>query len=487
MKNIHKRFAGVHALKGVDFDLTKGEVHAIIGENGAGKSTLIKILGGIYSKDEGEIYISGKPVNNNTVNEAKENHISIIHQELVLVPGLSVAENIFLGVEPRNKIGLLDYEKMHIETDRMLEALHVNIKATDIVSSLTIAQQQMVEIVKAVSFNANIIVMDEPTSSLSDKEVDSLFDCIRLLTDNGCGIIYISHRMSELNQIADRVTVLRDGNYIATRNMKEVTNDDLVSLMVGREMVNYYTRTFNKSDEVVLEVNEVNTDIVNDISFTLRKGEILGFAGLVGAGRSETMRSIFGIDKISSGDIYLNGKKLQISSPVDAMKSGICLVPENRKEEAIFPDQNVKSNLTLKVLKKFIKGIRVDDCTELGLANVYMERLNIRASGIMQKISSLSGGNQQKVVLGSWLATNPKVLILDEPTRGIDVGAKAEIYEIMNELTLQGMAIIMVSSELPEVINMSDRVIVMRQGRISTTLDRADISQESIMHNAVNI
>jgi ABC-type sugar transport system ATPase subunit len=329
--------------------------------------------------------------------------------------------------------------------------------------------------------------MDEPTSSLSDKEVDALFERIRLLTKQGVGIIYISHRMSELQQIADRVTVLRDGEFIATKVVKETTNDELIALMVGREITNYYTRTFNSYDEVVLKVENLCSPVVSNVSFELKKGEILGFAGLIGAGRSEAMKAIFGIDRITSGSIYLNGEKLTIQKPSDALKHGICLVPEDRKMEGVFPIQSIKFNSTLKVLDKFIKGIHVNYTKEDNVTDEYMKNLSIKAPDSNYLVGSLSGGNQQKVVLASWLATNPKVLIMDEPTRGIDVHAKSEIYAIMNELAKSGISIIMVSSELPEVLNMSDRIIVMSEGKITAVYDRLEATQEKIMQYAVKM
>lgn len=487
MKNIHKRFPGVHALKGVSLQLKSGEVHALLGENGAGKSTLIKVLGGIYEKDEGEIFIDGKPVEIKNVEQARAAGVSIIHQELVLVPYLSVSENIFLGRELRKKSGFVDYQAMTRATREALEEFGLDLAPDAMIADLNIAQQQMVEIVKAVSFNSRIIVMDEPTSSLSDKEVDALFENVRKLTKKGIGVIYISHRMSELQEIADRVTVMRDGEYIATKEVAATTNDELVALMVGRQLENYYTRTFNECREAVLEVQGLTTDKVHDVNFTLRKGEILGFAGLVGAGRSETMQAIFGLDKITSGSVKLYGQELAGKKPEAILAAGISLVPEDRKNEGIFPSMAISFNMTLKVLKEFIRGIRVNTGKEKRIVDKYFRDLSVKAPDAETLIGSLSGGNQQKVVIGSWLASNPKVLILDEPTRGIDVGSKSEIYAIMNELAKSGVSIIMVSSELPEILNMSDRIVVMRGGAISGILDHREATQEKIMQHAVNI
>ena len=484
MKDIHKRFPGVYALKSVSFDLLPGEVHALLGENGAGKSTLIKVLGGIYSKDQGEIVIEGRSVQIDTVQDARANGISIIHQELVLVPFLSVAENIFLGREIKNG-HIVDRAAMIRETRKALDEFGLTLDPGAMIADLNIAQQQMVEIVKAVSFNTKIIVMDEPTSSLSDKEVDALFANIRKLKERGIGIIYISHRMSELGQIADRVTVLRDGEHIATRNVRETTTDELVSLMVGRTLENYYTRDFNASDEVVLDVRGLCTDKVRDVSFQLKKGEILGFSGLVGAGRSETMQAIFGLDKVTSGSVKLHGEELVGRSSQEILKKGISLVPEDRKNDGIFPEMTIKFNLSLKVLYEFIRGIRVNAKKEEEIVNAYYNALSVKAPDTKTLIRALSGGNQQKVVIGSWLASDPQVLILDEPTRGIDVGSKSEIYAIMNDLAMKGVSIIMVSSELPEILNMSDRVVVMCDGTITGVLDRTEATQESIMQLAV--
>lgn len=487
MKDIHKKFPGVYALKGVSLQLRPGEVHALLGENGAGKSTLIKVLGGIYSKDEGEILIEGKKTEINSVEQARTAGVSIIHQELVLVPYLSVAENIFLGREIKKKNHMLDKDAMIKATQKALDDFGLDLKPGAMVADLNIAQQQMVEIVKAVSFNAKIIVMDEPTSSLSDKEVDALFVNIRKLTARGIGIIYISHRMSELPQIADRVTILRDGQYIDTKNVSETDNDELVALMVGRTLDNYYTRTFNECKDVVLDVKGLCSDKIHDVNFQLRRGEILGFAGLVGAGRSETMQAIFGLDKVTKGSVKLNGEELVGKKPEAILNAGVSLVPEDRKNEGIFPSMSIAFNMTLKVLREFMKGIHVDGGREQEIVSKYFQALSVKAPNTETTIASLSGGNQQKVIIGSWLASNPKVLILDEPTRGIDVGSKSEIYAIMNELAKSGVSILMVSSELPEILNMSDRVIVMCDGTVTGELSHEEATQERIMQYAVKI
>lgn len=484
MKNIHKSFPGVYALNSVNFELKAGEVHALLGENGAGKSTLIKVLGGIYTADRGEICIEGEKVVIDGVRAAQQNGIAIIHQELVLVPYMTVAENIFLGREPL-KGKLVNTAKMNRDAQDLLDTYDMNIDAETLVGRLTIAQQQMVEIVKAISYNSKILVMDEPTSSISDKEVNFLFETMRTLTKKGVGIIYISHKMSELEQICDRVTVMRDGTYVGTEIVKDTTKDKLISMMVGRELTNYYTRDYTDAHEVVLKCENITDGkMAKGASFELRKGEIIGFSGLVGAGRSEVMKCIFGLSKDASGDIYLEGRKVVIKSPADAMKYGIALVPEDRKLEGIYKIQNIKFNTTIEVLNQFIKGIFVNDDKEDNITQKYIDMMSTKTPSQEQLIGNLSGGNQQKVMIGRWLATSPKILILDEPTRGIDVGAKSEIYAIMNQLAKEGMSIIMISSELPEIINMSDRVYVMCDGRVTGCLNHKEVTQEKIMELA---
>ena len=481
MKNISKSFPGVKALDKVNLELRAGEVHALLGENGAGKSTLIKVLGGIYSLDEGEIEIEGKKVSIESVHDASRNNISIIHQELVLVPYMTVAENIYLGRES-GKGFTVNISKMEKDAQKILDDLGMDIDARELVMNLPIAKQQMVEITKAVSVNAKILVMDEPTSSISDREVENLFNIMRDLTKKGVGIIYISHKMSELEEICDRVTVMRDGEYVGTKVVKETNKDELIAMMVGRTLTNYYVRDFLPTDEVILKVENLKDgDKVKEVSFELRKGELIGFAGLVGAGRSEAMQAIFGLSKDVSGDIYIEGKKVSIKEPKDAIKNGLALVPESRKEQGLYLLQDIKYNTTIEVLDDFIKNLKVDSKKEIEITKKYIDMMATKTPSQEQIISNLSGGNQQKVMIGRWLATNPKILILDEPTRGIDVGAKSEIYKIMNDLVKKGVSIIMISSELPEIINMSDRVYVMGAGTIRGCINHEEISQESIM------
>ena len=486
MKGVNKRFPGVNALQAVDFDLRAGEVHALLGENGAGKSTLMKILGGIYAIDEGQIFVNGEEVIINEVKDAQNHGISIIHQEIVLVPHISIAENIFLGRELVSSLGLIDKEAMYKKAQELLNSFQLNIPSHTLVSRLTVAQQQMVEIIKAVSFNSNIIVMDEPTSSLSEKEVKFLFETIANLKEKGVGIVYISHRMSELFEISDRVTVLRDGIYIGTVMTKETNVDELISMMVGRELTNYYVRDFKQQPEKpVLRVENLSKKgVLDNIEFELYEGEILGFAGLVGAGRSELMKCVFGLDPFDSGGIFVDGKQIVINNPDDAIKNRIVYVTENRKQEGLFLDRSVQYNITIRVLHEFMKFMRVNHKAENKITDKYIDELSVKTPSPFQVVRNLSGGNQQKVLISRWLATKPKILILDEPTRGVDVGAKAEIYAIMNRLALEGVSIIMISSELPEVINMSNRIAVMYKGRLTKILERDSFEQETIMHYA---
>ena len=473
MREIDKIFPGVHALKKVNFELRKGEVHALLGENGAGKSTLINVLGGVYPIDGGQILIDGQPVVIRQIKDAQQLGIAIIHQELVLVPHMTVAENIFMGREPRTKLGTVDKKKMFRDAQEAIDAVGLCCSATDLVCKLSVAQQQLVEIAKALSYNAKIVVMDEPTSSLMTREVDILFDTIRKLRAKGVSIIYISHRMSEFFEIADRITVMRDGEYVTTRDVEQTNTDELVFLMVGRKLENYYTRTYNKPGETVLEVSGLSQKStgLEDINFSLRKGEILGFSGLVGAGRSELMRCIVGIEKYDSGEIRLFGEPAGPMDTAQAQKKGLVMVPEDRKQQGLILLNSVGFNLTINVLESFIGLGVVNKCAENEIIERHIRALNIKTPSARQKVGNLSGGNQQKVLMGKWLATNPKILILDEPTRGVDVGAKAEIYMIIDRLAKEGISVIMVSSELNEIINMCDRVLVMSDGRITGDSD----------------
>lgn len=464
-------------------------MHALLGENGAGKSTLINVLGGVYPIDGGQILIDGQPVVIRQIKDAQQLGIAIIHQELVLVPHMTVAENIFMGREPRTKLGTVDKKKMFRDAQEAIDAVGLCCSATDLVCKLSVAQQQLVEIAKALSYNAKIVVMDEPTSSLMTREVDILFDTIRKLRAKGVSIIYISHRMSEFFEIADRITVMRDGEYVTTRDVEQTNTDELVFLMVGRKLENYYTRTYNKPGETVLEVSGLSQKStgLEDINFSLRKGEILGFSGLVGAGRSELMRCIVGIEKYDSGEIRLFGEPAGPMNTAQAQKKGLVMVPEDRKQQGLILLNSVGFNLTINVLESFIGLGVVNKCAENEIIERHIRALNIKTPSARQKVGNLSGGNQQKVLMGKWLATNPKILILDEPTRGVDVGAKAEIYMIIDRLAKEGISVIMVSSELNEIINMCDRVLVMSDGRITGELDRSEFTQELIMSFATTM
>ncbi len=485
MQNIHKQFPGVYALNGVHLDVLRGEVHAILGENGAGKSTLIKVLGAIYKPEQGEIYIDGEQVHLNSIRDAQAHGISIIHQELMLVPDLSIADNIFLGSNPSD-YGFFSRKEMDKKAQLLLDNFGVDLNSKSMISSLSVAQQQIVEIIKAISVNAKIIVMDEPTSSLSANEVDMLFKIINRLKQEGVSIIYISHKLDELFFITDRITVMRDGKTIGTVVTKNVSTDQLIRMMVARELSDFYVRSEFEKGEVVLSVRNLSKkDLLHDISFDLFRGEILGFAGLVGAGRTDLMKVLFGLSPYDNGEISLNQTQLKIHSPEEALKAGIALVPENRKEEGLILKNTVGFNMTITVLRDFIKGIHVDKDKENNILDTYKDRLSISTPSYKQLTANLSGGNQQKVVISKWLATNPQVLLLDEPTRGIDVGAKAEMYTIMNELTLSGMSIIMVSSEMQEVIAMSDRICVMGEGKIKKIFRKEEFSQENILSYAI--
>ena len=488
MIGIKKSFSGIYALSGIDFSLEKGEVHALLGENGAGKSTLIKVLGGIYQPDEGTIKIQGKEVKINGVPAARENGIGIIHQEIVLVPYLTVAQNLFLGREIKTRLGTINMAETNRRAKEMIASLGVNIKADTIVENLTIAQQQMVEIVNAVSFNANIIVMDEPTSSLSNEEVEQLFEIIDNLKKKNVSIIYISHRMEELFRISDRVTVIRDGKYVGTRKTSETNPNELVAMMVGRDLESFYARDYcdMSKAEVAMSVQNLtsNDGLFEDVSFEVHKGEILGFSGLVGAGRSEIMETIFGARPYTKGEIVLNGKNVHFKNPMQAIKAGIALVPEDRKKQGLVLGNSVAFNMTLASLHFYMNGIAISEKKREVVINEYTQKLRLKAASPEIEAGSLSGGNQQKVVLGKWLAAKPDVLILDEPTRGVDVNAKYEIYTTINELAKQGIAIIMVSSELPEIINMCDNVCVVRTGRLVAKLSKDELTQEEIMKYA---
>ena len=489
MEGIDKSFPGVHALDNCHFELRSGEVHALCGENGAGKSTLMKVLAGIYPKDAGRILFKGAEVDIPTPRAARDLGISIIHQELSLMRHLTVAQNIFIGREPRTGPlrFILDEERMNQQTQALLDRLNIRLDARVRVSDLTVASQQMVEIARALSLNTEVLIMDEPTAALTDTEIGALFDIIRQLRGQGVGVVHISHRLEELKQIADRVTVMRDGRYVDTVAANETPIERIISMMVGRTIYEATPEVpEHPSEEVVLDVRTLNRGrLVREVSFQLRRGEILGFAGLVGAGRTEVARAIFGADPIDSGEIVLNGKKLVVHSPRDAVRHGIAYLSEDRKRYGLALGLDLETNTVLAAFEKYLGPLGwVQPSRTRATAESHVRGLAIKTPGVQQKVKNLSGGNQQKVVLGKWLTADASVFIFDEPTRGIDVGAKSEIYRLLNTLAAQGKSIIMISSELPEILRMSHRILVMCEGRITGELKAGEATQEAVMHYA---
>lgn len=486
MESISKSFPGVLALDKVQFELLEGEVHVLLGENGAGKSTLMKILSGAYVKDEGDITIDGTLIEIDSPAHAQNLGIGIIYQEFNLNPHLSVAENIFLGREPTILPGIIDWKKIYKDSQDILDSLCVDIDAKQIVETLGVAMQQMVEVAKALSLNARILIMDEPTASLSNNEIEALFKTIKKLQDDGVAIIYISHRLEEIFKIGNRVTVLRDGKYVDTKPVSDLTKDEMVKMMVNRDLDDHIPKIKADIGEVVLDVENVSVkDRLQDISFKLKRGEILGIAGLMGAGRTRLAKTLFGAEKISKGRITVDGEVLQMNSPRDAINAGIGLVTEDRKNEGLILDLSVKQNVCLPNMDKFITNGWINSRKENENVDNYIDKLNIKTPTRNQLAIYLSGGNQQKVVLSKWLCSDAKIFIFDEPTRGIDVGAKTEIYQLMNRLVANGVAIIMISSEMPEILGMSDRILIMRNGRIAGELSDFEASQEKIMNYAL--
>ncbi|QCP53021.1 sugar ABC transporter ATP-binding protein [Trinickia violacea] len=488
VKRLSKSFPGVRALHEVQFELMAGEVHALMGENGAGKSTLMKILAGVYTRDSGEILYDGQPVDFHSPREAQAVGIGIIHQELQLMNHLTVAQNMFIGREPRSRFGLfLDEDKLNEQAREILARMHVKLDPRAIVGSVTVAKQQMVEIAKALSFDSRVLIMDEPTSALNDAEIAELFRIIRQLRDRGVGIIYISHKMDELKQISERVTVLRDGEYVATVATKDTSVEAIIGMMVGRTLSDF-TPSHGTADqgEVALEVKNLNAGpLVRDVSFALRKGEILGFAGLMGAGRTEVARAVFGADPVESGETIVKGEKVTIKKPSDAVAHGIGYLSEDRKRYGLATGMDVESNIVMSNLRKFLALNFVLRRNQMRrTASHFIKLLAIRTPSAAQQVRLLSGGNQQKVVIAKWLERDCDVLFFDEPTRGIDVGAKSEIYKLLRALADQGKAIVMISSELPEILRMSDRIVVMCEGRITGELSAALATQERIMQLA---
>ncbi len=488
MRGIGKRFPGVIALDGVSLDVGKGEVLALCGENGAGKSTLMKIIGGVYQPDDGEVLVGGTPVKINNVVDAMKLVIAFIHQELNVLDNLDVAANVFLGREPlTGPFRLIDRKKIHADTEPYLKRLGLDVSSKTRLDQLPIAQQQMVEIAKALSLNARIIIMDEPTSSLTLTETERLLELVLELKKQGVSVVYISHRLGEVDHIADRVVVLRDGKNAGELSRQQISHDSIVGMMVGREVKSFYVESSAKKTPGFLKVRNMRSSRypTKQVSFDAGKGEILGFAGLVGAGRSEIMKAVVGLDELAAGEVFLGDAKLPVGNSRDAIARGIYLVPEDRRGEGLVTGMTVRENVTLPSLNKFASMFLINRESERKVANEQIQSLKIKTPNAEARVVNLSGGNQQKVVLGKWLSMDPKVMILDEPTRGIDVGAKAEIYRIMRSLAEQGAVILMISSDMEEVLHVSDRVAVMHEGQITGVLDRADCKEENIMQLAV--
>ena len=487
MRGIHKRFHGVHALKGVDFDLNCGEVHALVGENGAGKSTLMKVLTGIHQADEGSIAYLGQPYSIKNIGEAQALGISMIHQELNMMNHLTVAQNIYIGREPMQGGAFIRDAEMIREAEALFAHIGIRIDPRVKLGDLTVGKQQMVEIAKAISRDAKLLILDEPTAALTLAEIEELFRIMGELKAKGIGMVYISHRMDEIKRISDRITVMRDGEYVGTVNTAEVTKDEIIQMMIGR-VVYEDPKTHSEvapDAPVVLEVkNLCSGKTIRNVSFTLRRGEILGFSGLMGAGRTEVARAIFGADRFDSGEIYVNGKKVDIRTPEDAIKNGIGYLSEDRKQFGLMLLKSVAENTAIASMDRYVKGGLISDKDLKAEAEVYNAKLRTKTPSMEQALKNLSGGNQQKVIIARWLIKDSDILIFDEPTRGIDVGAKSEIYALMNELSKQGKSIIMISSELVEVLRMSDRVLVMCEGRKTGELDISEANQENIMQLA---
>ncbi len=484
MKGIGKTFPGVKALQGVSLTVREGQVHALLGENGAGKSTLIKILSGAYTKDEGQIFFEGKPVEINGPHDAQALGISTIYQEFNLARDLTIAENIFLGHLPPKGIGV-DWALVKQRSREILDTLGVSLSVDTMVSTLSVAEQQLVEIAKSLNRKTRILIMDEPSAVLGEKDLEKLFEVVRSLQKQGIGIIYISHRLKEIFELADEVTVLKDGRYIDTKLVSEVTMDDLVKLMIGRDLKDVYPKREPAVGDTLLEVKNISqSKLVHDCSFTLRAGEIIGFAGITGSGRTELVRAIFGADPCR-GEMFIAGKPYKPRSPADAIGRGVALVTEDRKAQGLFLKLNVAINTTISGLKHLTRFGILQLPKELALVKKMIQDLSIKTPNANFIVVNMSGGNQQKVILARWLSIGTRIFIMDEPTRGIDVGSKSEIYQIMDDLTKKGVGVIMISSELPEILGMSDRVMVMRQGTIVKELARAEASEEAIMKYAV--
>ena len=486
VKDLNKSFSGIKALDNIQFDLYPGEVHALMGENGAGKSTFMKILMGLILPDSGSINFNGEFIENMDVHKMLKKGISMIHQEILMVPELTIAQNIFLGREFKQRFWL-DEQEIDKKSEEILNLIGLNLNVQTKAKQLSIAEMQLIEIAKAISNHAKVIIMDEPTSALSDKECELLFKIINDLKSKGVGIIYISHKLEEIFQIADRITVLRDGQYIATKNTYELDKNSLISLMVGREIENLFSSDSRVPSNAILEVRGISKKgKFENINFEVHAHEVLGIAGLMGAGRTEIARAIFGLDKIDSGEILLKGHKIEIRSPKDAIEKGIAYVSEDRKALGFIPEMSMIENISLSNLKNYSKGGFIQTKKETKISSQMADDLKIKAAGLNQKVMNLSGGNQQKIVIAKALLTSPALLILDEPTRGIDIGAKHEIYKLINQLANNGLAVIIISSELPEILGMSDRILVLSKGKQTAILNKQEASQEKIMHYAIH-
>lgn len=487
LTGVGKTFPGVRALENVSFDVYPGEVHALLGENGAGKSTLIKIISGVYRPDSGQLLLDGSPITFANPRQAQERGIAAIYQELGLYPELTVAENIFMGHMPRTRLGLLDWNAAQKRAREILDTLDArDLDVRTKVSTMSIGNRQRVEIAKALSRNARLLIMDEPTAALTQHDVEQLFNIVRLLRERQVGLIYISHRLDEVFKLADRVTVLRDGQYVGTKSVSETNEAELIRMMVGRTLDHLYPKQDTVIGETLLRVRDVvRLPTTRGVSLELRAGEIVGLAGLIGSGRSELAQVLFGFTPAASGRIEINGKPVTIRTPADAMRLGIAYVPEDRQRQGLIIPMNVRENTSMALLRQLVVGPFVNRRAERTLTQDYVKQLDVKTPSLSQIVRNLSGGNQQKIVVAKWLATRPRVLILDEPTRGIDVGAKSEIHRLMSQLAARGLAILMISSDLPEILGMSDRVLVMRQGRIVAEYPREQATQEAIVGAAM--
>jgi rhamnose transport system ATP-binding protein len=484
LRGVSKRFGATQALDGVSLDLLPGEIHGLVGENGAGKSTIVKVLAGIYQPDSGTVMVDGKPVLLHGPAHARSLGIAVVHQEPRLFPDLTVAENVFMGHTPTGGLGTVNWRDMRREADKIFESLSVHMDSGDLVRGLSMADQQLIEIAKALSIEARVLVLDEPTASLSAHEVERLFTIVRQTRARGVAVLFVSHRLEEVFDLCDRATVLRDGRHVITAPTPEFTTASLVRHMVGRS-VSLFPRSAAKIGDVLLDVrNLTRIGAFRDVSFSVRSGEIVGLAGLVGAGRTEVARVLFGLDRADEGEVLLDGKRVRFGTPSAALRAGLAYVPEDRHLDGLVEGFSIAENVTLPIIPRLFPRLFVRTSRERDLAAGYAERLRIRANSVRDLVESLSGGNQQKVVIAKWLATNPRVLILDEPTRGVDIGAKVEVHRIISDLAASGLGIVLISSELPEVLAMSDRILVLHEGRVAAEIPRAEATEERVMFAA---